>query len=129
MVGVRAKFTCIRPFTGNCCGDCMAATCCFPCVTEQMYVECQASKHDERKKQKHMEAMFDQQQRMSPMAMGAPTVVYGPPSPPPMHYVASPPPMANYAGPVVQPVAVQPMAVAVASKEEISAPPAPKAAY
>lgn len=80
----------------------MAATCCFPCVTLQLYIECEGSKYTDRRRQKRMEEILEQQaMRMSPV-----------------HNMAPAP-----ASPAMNAYAIQPINVAVATKDEPTAPP------
>lgn len=80
----------------------MAASCCFPCVTQQLYTECEGGKYTDRRRQKRMEEILEQQvARTSPMPNMAPAL----------------------ASPAVYAYATQPVAVAVATKDEATAPP------
>lgn len=74
----------------------MASLCCYPCATQQLYTESRACAHEQRNKQRRMEAILEQQaneqvQRAlsppppQPQSTSTTTVVFAP-SPPPMHY-------------------------------------------
>lgn len=123
----------------------MVSFCCYPCAAEQLYVEKAAVSYEERRTQKRMAAMYEQQAmgRMSPgmMAMGninannigQTSVVNLSLSPTPQQQQMPSPAVASpvYHYPEAQAVQPVPMAMASCPPKDMGmvAPAPPKAAY
>lgn len=117
---------------GELCSDCIAAACCYPCTTAQLYTEYKAGTYDERKHQEMMTKRMEDTLN-SPQRIASPTImminnnnnsnnhnIVSSPHPSPVPQMA-----------MGEPVAAVPMAYATKDDSHIMAhgPTAPKAAY